>query len=58
MKPPNRLDHASRSGADLAPFIPGYKLHQCQDGGSYVMGKLSQSPRCSVAGHELPQRRN
>ena len=51
-------DDATPATTDLAPFIPGDKLPKCRDGGSYVLGKVSENPRCSVAGHELPQRPN
>ena len=44
--------------ADLAGYFQGGKLPKCPDGGSYVIGKVSENPRCSVAGHELPKRPN
>jgi hypothetical protein len=57
------LDKAKEEGAtptiaDLASYLEGGKLRKCPDGGSCVIGKVSESPRCSVAGHELPKRPN
>ena len=43
---------------DVAAYFPGGKLPKCPDGGTYVLGQLSQKPRCSVAGHELPKGAN
>lgn len=47
---------AAPTVADLAGYLPGGKFPKCLDGGTYVIGKVNQDPRCSVAGHELPKR--
>lgn len=51
-------EDATPTVEDLAGYLQGGRLPKCPDGGSYVIGKVSQNPRCSVAGHELPQRTN
>jgi hypothetical protein len=48
-------DDATPTVEDLASYLQGGRLPKCPDGGSYVIGKVSQNPRCSVAGHELPK---
>jgi len=51
-------DDATPTVADLASYLQGGRLPKCPVGGSYVIGKLNQNPRCSVTGHELPERPN
>ena len=57
------LDKAKEEGAtptlaDLTSYLEGGKPRNCPDGGTYVIGKISENPRCSVPGHELPKRPN
>jgi hypothetical protein len=42
------------SAADLAPYIKG-GFPKCAGGGTYVIGKLSEEPRCSIAGHSFAE---
>ena len=51
----DKPDNAAPAVADLAMYLPGGKLPRCPDGGSYVLGQLNQTPRCSVAEHKLPK---
>ena len=51
-------EDAAPTVADLVSYLEGGQLRKCPDGGSYVIGKVNESPRCSVAGHELPKRPN
>lgn len=51
-------EDATPTVEDLAACFPAGKFPKCPDGGSYVIGKVSQNPRCSVAGHEAPKRPN
>ena len=44
---------ATPAVVDLVAYFPAGKLPKCPEGGSYVVGKVRESPRCSVAGHEL-----
>lgn len=52
----NKPGNAAPTAADLTVYLPGHKFPECPDGGNYVIGKLSESPRCSVAGHALPKK--
>jgi hypothetical protein len=42
---------------DIRPFL-GYGTNVtklvCPDGGTYTIGRIDESPRCSVPGHSLP----
>jgi hypothetical protein len=40
--------------ADLAPYLPGGALPKCPAGGKYDLGKVGESPTCSIASHVLP----
>lgn len=40
---------------DLKPYLTGGKLPVCPSGGKYTIGKTSESPTCSIPGHELLQ---
>jgi hypothetical protein len=42
------------TGADLDRYIPGgfASLH-CPKGGEYIIGKASETPTCSIPGHEV-----
>ena len=48
-------EDATPAVEDLAGCFPTGKFPKCPDGGSYVVGKVRESPHCSVAGHELPK---
>lgn len=52
----DKPEDAAPAIGDLAGYLPSGKLPKCPDGDSYVIGKVSENPRCSVAGHELLQR--
>jgi len=48
-------EDATPAFADLVRYFPGGNIPKCPEGGTYVIGQLSQKPLCSVAGHELPK---
>ena len=43
---------------DLKPYFgyadTNHPLPCCPYGGSYILGKVNQMPRCTIRGHELP----
>ena len=51
----DKPEDATPTVADLTGYLAGEKLPKCPDGGSYMIGKVSENPRCSLAGHELPK---
>lgn len=53
-----KLEDATPAVEDLAGYLQDGKFPKCPDGGRYVIGKVSQNPSCSVAGHELPKGQN
>jgi hypothetical protein len=40
--------------ADITPYLVGRKMPTCPAGGKYTLGKVGESPTCSIAGHALP----
>lgn len=40
---------------DLTPYLPGGKFPTCPAGGTYTIGAVSNTPTCSIPGHELLQ---
>src|SRR5450432_3156618 len=40
--------------ADIAPYIKGGVLPTCPSGGKYTIGKVGETPTCSIPGHALP----
>ena len=53
-----KQEDATPTVADLAGYLEGGKFRKCPDGGNYVIGNVSENPRCSVAGHDFPKRSN
>ena len=53
-----KQEDATPTVADLAGYLEGGKFRKCPDGGNYVIGNVSENPRCSVAGHDFPKRPN
>ena len=51
----NKRETATPTVADLTYYLPYRQFPKCPDGGTYVIGKLSQKPTCSINGHELPK---
>jgi hypothetical protein len=51
-------EDAVPTAADLKPYLAGGKLPACPEGGNYALGPLTQKPRCSQPGHELPADNN
>ncbi len=51
----NKPQEAVPTVAELSVYLPYHQFPKCPDGGTYTIGKLSQKPRCSIAGHELPK---
>ena len=40
---------------DIAPYIKGAEnLPTCPSGGKYTIGKVGETPTCSIPGHALP----
>jgi hypothetical protein len=39
---------------DIAPYIKGGVLPTCPSGGKYTIGKVGETPTCSIPGHALP----
>jgi outer membrane lipoprotein-sorting protein len=39
---------------DIAPYIMGGKMPTCPSGGKYTIGKVGETPTCSIPGHALP----
>jgi type II secretory pathway pseudopilin PulG len=37
---------------DLLPFLRSWPV--CPQGGNYTIGPVSEPPKCSITGHELP----
>lgn len=52
----NKPEIATPTVADLTYYLPHRQFPKCPDGSTYVIGKLSQKPTCSIPGHELPKR--
>lgn len=52
----NKTTGAVPSWSDLKPYLGknAAKL-KCPVGGEYIIGAVGEKPRCSIAGHELPQ---
>jgi hypothetical protein len=50
----NKPQDAMPTVANLNVYLPYRKLPKCPAGGTYVIGKLSQKPTCSIAGHVMP----
>jgi hypothetical protein len=47
---------------DIKPYLSHEQLPQCPDGGTYILGRVGEPPRCSLApalvggkSHELPK---
>jgi len=40
--------------ADITPYIRGGVLPKCPSGGTYTIGKVGETPTCSIPGHVLP----
>jgi len=40
--------------SDIAPYLIGGKLPKSPAGGTYTIGKVGETPTCSIPGHELP----
>jgi hypothetical protein len=47
---------------DIKPYLPHGQILQCPDGGTYILGRVGEPPRCSLApafvggkSHELPK---
>jgi hypothetical protein len=41
--------------ADLKPFLKDGVFPVCPAGGTYTIGAVSNSPTCSISGHQLPE---
>ncbi len=51
----NKPENATPLNRDLTPYLPNKAMPTCPQGGRYTIGKLSLAPKCSQAGHVLPQ---
>jgi competence protein ComGC len=40
---------------DLTPYLPNHQMPVCPAGGTYTIGNVTNSPTCSIPGHELPE---
>ena len=40
--------------AEVAPYLKDYKFPACPDGGIYTVGRVSETPACTIPGHKLP----
>jgi hypothetical protein len=50
------------SWSDIKPYLSHEQVPQCPDGGTYILGRVAEAPRCSLApafaggkSHELPK---
>lgn len=48
-----KSDTAKPTVSDLLEFLPG-EFPRCPDVGNYSIGKVADTPRCSIKGHALP----
>jgi len=48
-------DSVTPTRSALRPYLNSHQFPVCPAGGDYTIGSLSEKPRCSQAGHELPQ---
>ena len=49
-----KLSNATPLPGEIAPYLFQNQLPHCPQGGSYTLGGMNESPKCSIPGHVLP----